>query len=215
MTWKRARTEDKKTERKEMILRAALALFKKNSYEGLSFNGIAFEAGFTKSNMYRYFSSKEEIFLNIFSKFFQEWVKDYIKGLKKLKEEENTYHFAETWTNSFNKHNEFLDLMPILFVSLEKNSSYEQLYEFKKVAKALLYKISLEITRIYPDISVEMAFNFLNLSYAATSSFWSASTENEALKRIYEQDIFKNLKIDFEKDISNSIEIIIKGIRVK
>jgi len=62
MNWQRARTDEKKNERKEAIYQAALTLFKKNGYDKVSFNGIAAEAGFTKSNMYRYFSSKEDIF---------------------------------------------------------------------------------------------------------------------------------------------------------
>jgi AcrR family transcriptional regulator len=71
MNWQRATTDEKKVERKEAIYKAALLLYKKKSYESISFNAIAVEAGFTKSNMYRYFSSKEEIFLNIFAQLFQ------------------------------------------------------------------------------------------------------------------------------------------------
>ncbi len=68
-------------------------------------------------------------------------------------------------------HQQFLDLTPVLFVSLEKNSSYEQLLEFKKMAKNLLYKISIEISRIYPEIQDEKAFKFLTLCHAATSNY--------------------------------------------
>nr|WP_297290938.1 TetR/AcrR family transcriptional regulator [Oceanicoccus sp.] len=67
MNWQRARTNENKSKRKEAIYKAAFELFKKNGYDNVSFNGIAAEAGFTKSNMYRYFSSKEEIFLTVFS----------------------------------------------------------------------------------------------------------------------------------------------------
>jgi len=112
-------------------------------------------------------------------------------------------------------HKQFLDLTPILFVSLERNSSYEQLLDFKKLAKDLLYMLSIEITRIYPDIHIDKAFKFLNLSFAATSSFWAASTQNEALKKIYEQEMFKDLETTFEEDLASSIEVIIKGLKAK
>ena len=62
MNWQRARTDEKKNERKEAIYQAAFTLFKNNGYDKVSFNAIAVEAGFTKSNMYRYFCSKDEIF---------------------------------------------------------------------------------------------------------------------------------------------------------
>jgi AcrR family transcriptional regulator len=41
MNWQRARTDDKKNERKEAIYQAALTLFKDKGYEGVSFNAIA------------------------------------------------------------------------------------------------------------------------------------------------------------------------------
>ncbi|MCP3922043.1 MAG: TetR/AcrR family transcriptional regulator [Desulfobacterales bacterium] len=213
MNWQRARTDEKKNERKEAIHKAAFTLFKKNGYDNVSFNGIASEAGFTKSNMYRYFSSREEIFLNVFADLFEKWFEDCIKGLQKLEQNEVISNFSKTWVKSLMSHPQFLDLTPILFVSLEKNSSYEQLLEFKKMAKNLLYKISIEISRIYPEIEGEKAFRFLTLCHAATSNYWAAATQNEALKKIYQQDMFKELKPNFEKDLTTSIEIFIQGIK--
>ncbi len=213
MNWQRARTDEKKNERKEAIYKAAFTLFKKNGYDNVSFNGIASEAGFTKSNMYRYFSSKDEIFLNVFAELFENWVEDCCKRLQKLKQDEEIKHFSKTYVNSLMSHQQFLDLTPILFLSLEKNSSFEQLLEFKKLAKNLLYKITIEISRIYPDIRGEKAFKFLSLGHAATSSYWAAATQNETLKKIYQQDEFKELKPSFEKDLTTSIEIFIHGLK--
>ncbi|WP_033078907.1 TetR/AcrR family transcriptional regulator [Thalassotalea sp. ND16A] len=46
MNWQRARTDEKKNERKEAIFKAAFALFKKRGYDNVSFNSIAAEAGY-------------------------------------------------------------------------------------------------------------------------------------------------------------------------
>ncbi len=214
MNWKRARTEEKKSERKEAIYKAAVSLFKKNSYENVSFNGIAAEAGFTKSNMYRYFSSKEEIFLNIFSELFAKWTEDCRKGLEKLEQGEDIKLFAKTWVNSLTSHSQFLDLTPILFIALERNSSFDQLLKFKKLANELLFEISIEIGRIYPELKGEKAFKLLSLSHAATSSYWAVASQNDALRKIYKQDEFKLLRPDFEKDLTSAIEIFVHGLKV-
>ena len=208
----RARTSTQKDERKEAICKAAVTLFKKSGYEQVSFNGIASEAKFTKSNMYRYFSSKEEIFLTIFADLFQDWQKDYLKKLKVFKENENIHTFALNWVNSFLQYPKFLDLIPILFISLEKNSSYEQLIKFKTLSRNLLYEIACEISRVYPNLQGAKAFKLLNLCYAVTSTFWSANSQNEALKKIYLQEEFKEMKPDFDRDLIEAIEIIVKGI---
>ncbi len=212
MSWQRARTEKNINERKIAIQEAAFTLFKNNGYDDVSFNGIALQAGFTKSNMYRYFSSKEEIFLNIFSDLFERWVNDCLKSLKKLKSNTALITFAKTYVDSHKNHTKFLDLTPILFLSLERNSSYDQLLKFKTLAKNLLYQLAVEISRIFPNLPLNKSFQYLNLSFAATSSFWAGSKNNEVLIKVYNQDKLKDLKMNFEEDLASAIVVIMKGL---
>ena len=213
MNWQRARTDENKNVRKEAIYQAAVTLFKNNGYDNVSFNAIAVEAGFTKSNMYRYFSSKDEIFLNVFANLFELWAGDFTQQLRKLEQEAAPKIFATTWLSTMLSQPRLLDLMPILFTSLERNSSFEQLLEFKRLSMNLLYRLTLDITRIYPDIEGEKAFKLLNLSYAATTNAWTATTQSAALKKLYQLDEFQALRPDFEKDVTTSIETIIRGLR--
>ncbi|MCP4446570.1 MAG: TetR/AcrR family transcriptional regulator [Myxococcales bacterium] len=212
MDWQRARSDEKKDERKAAICAAAMRLFKKSSYEKVTLNGIAVEAGFAKSNLYRYFSSREEIFLSIFSGLFSQWFSAWSKRLKRFGENEPVPNFAESWVKSFLANPVFLDLTPVLFVSLERNSSYEQLAEFKRHSKDVLCELSLEINRIYPELSNEQAFQCLSLNFAATSNYWAAATHNDALKKIYSQEEFAPLRPDFESDLRSAVEITVHGL---
>ncbi len=191
MNWQRARTDEKKIERKEAIYQAALTLFKKKGYDKVSFNGIAVEAGFTKSNMYRYFSSKDDIFLNVFADLFEQWVGDFSQQLQTLEQEAAAKDFAVLWLKTLLSQPKLLDLMPILFTSLERNSSFEQLLAFKRLSMNLLYRLTLDITRIYPDIAGEKAFKLLTLSYAATTNYWAATMQSDALRKVYQLKSFR------------------------
>ncbi len=213
MDWQRARSDEKKDERKAAICAAAVRLFEAKGYEKVTLNGIAVEAGFAKSNLYRYFSSREEIFLCIFSGLFSEWFAAWSKRLKHFRENEPVANFAKSWVASFAENPAFLDLTPLLFVSLERNSSYEQLVEFKRHSKNLLYPLSLEISRVYPELSNEQAFECLSLSFAATSNYWAASRQNDALKKIYDQEEFAPLRPNFESDLLSAVEITVHGLR--
>lgn len=213
MNWQRATTDDKKSERKEAIYNAALSLFKKKGYDGVSFNAIALEAGFTKSNMYRYFSSKEEIFLNIFKSLFEDWAIDCTQRLQALEQNPEASKFAQAWVASHTSHPQFLDLTTILFISLEANSSYEQLLEFKTRSMELLYQLAVEISKVYPQFDNEKAFRFLTLSFAASGNYWAAeSKQNEALHKIYSLEPFKDMKPDYEMNLTASVEVIIRGL---
>ena len=59
--WERARQPEQISEREQAIVNAATTLFRTREYDSISLNGIAREAGFAKSNIYRYFSSREEM----------------------------------------------------------------------------------------------------------------------------------------------------------
>ena len=212
MDWQRARSDEKKDERKAAICAAAMRLFQKSGYEKVTLNGIAVEAGFAKSNLYRYFSSREEIFLSIFSRLFSQWSAAWSKRLKGFDENEPIPNFAESWVQSFLANPAFLDLTTVLFVSLERNSSYEQLVEFKRHSMNLLYPLSLEISRIYPELNNEQAFQCLSLSFAATSNYCALATQNDALKKIYEQEEFAPLRPNFESDLRAAVEITVHGL---
>lgn len=212
MNWQRATTNEKKELRKDAIYSAAMLLFQNNGYDKVSFNGIAAEAGFTKSNLYRYFNSKEEIFLTIFSDLFEAWVDDCKSKLTKLEQEVNVETFATTWLESMQNKEEYLDLATLMLTSLERNSSFEQLVTFKRTAMNRLYELALEITRIYPQLSVPSAFKYLNISFAATTNYWAGATENPALTKVYQQDEFKILTPNFEQDLSFAIQIILRGL---
>jgi len=214
MEWQRARTDEKKSARRDAIYSAALTLFKRKGYENVSLNGIAAEAGFTKSNLYRYFSSREEIFLNIFSDLFEKWVDDCLRRLRKLEQDASITRFASTWIRSMKAHSQYLDLTPLMHISLERNSSMEQLIVFKRVAMNRLYEIAVEINRIYPALTIQKAFSYLTLSFAATTNYWAASTENDALKEIYGMPEFEQLKPNFEADMTTAIEVILRGLGI-
>ena len=212
MNWQRARTEENKNERKEAIHQAALKLFKEEGYEGVSFNAIASEAGFTKSNMYRYFSSREEIFLNVFAELFQDWFDDYHARLEALRKNTSPEKFAQAWLDSLNSREKFLDLTPLLFLALEKNSSYEQLVVFKRLSMNLLFQLSQQIERIYPQLQGEKAFSLLTLSYNSMSNYWAANQQSDALRKLYAEEEFQMLKPNFERDLSIAIQTAVKGL---
>jgi len=54
--------------RKEQIIKAALTVFKNNGIEKATMDEIAKEADFGKATLYYYFSSKEEIFIDILNR---------------------------------------------------------------------------------------------------------------------------------------------------
>ena len=212
MDWQRARTPEKIEERKGAILEAAKDLFSRERYEDISFNGIAAEAGFTKSNVYRYFSSREEIFLLIYSELAAEWSNSMIQYYRSLKPGLGVEHFAEGTVKVTAQHKQFLDLSPLLFISLEKNSSPEQLLAFKELTVNVVTEHTAELQRLFPKITSENVYFFLRIFQTVAASFWASAHPNKELKKIYQKPEFESIAPDFERELKRAVLIVMSGI---
>ena len=215
MTWKRARSDEKKTKRKQAIYEAALKLFKNKGYENVSLNAIAAEVGFAKSNVYSYFSSREEIYLAIFSDLFKVWLKECLEALAKMPPGISVPQFTEQWVDIAIRHKSLANLAPLLFISLEKNSSYDQLVAFKELSLSATADHTLAMMRLFPDLSEEHVSRFLMHSHAMISTFWATSSYNEVLDKVYEQERFAQMRPNFRVNLINAIEILIYGMKGK
>ena len=113
MKWQRARSEEQKEQRISEIVGAAARLYKTHSFEEISSSLIAKEAGFTRSNLYKYFSSKEEIFLAFLMQDMRLWSADLLKTCRRRKIT-SIEKFASVWVKIMVKHQRFLDLLSLL-----------------------------------------------------------------------------------------------------
>src|SRR3569833_166814 len=66
LPFQRARNPEEREIRRETILAAAAEHFDAEGPQGAGLNAIAAKAGFTKSNVYRYFESREDVLLSLF-----------------------------------------------------------------------------------------------------------------------------------------------------
>jgi TetR/AcrR family fatty acid metabolism transcriptional regulator len=69
MTTQRVRILQERQARMELILNAAEQLFVEKGYADTSINDIAEAADFSRTSIYQYFSSKEEIYVNILERY--------------------------------------------------------------------------------------------------------------------------------------------------
>lgn len=128
ISFTRARSEDQIESRTDAILIAAADLYERHRYDEITFAMIGKEAKFTRSNLYRYFKSKEEVFLELLSNDIQKW-SESLSALpsKKVK----PLVLAEAWVSVTLEFPRMLRLLRILTSILEHNVSDEVLRNFK------------------------------------------------------------------------------------
>lgn len=168
--WVRARSDKQIEQRIKEIVDATARLYEGNRFEDITFAMIAKEAKFTRSNVYRYFQTKEDIFLELLNHDIEVWRKDVLENF--ADGNPSLHDAAETSVTLILRHKRLVKLFTILFTLLEPNASLEALTAFKKKITEEIGKAAQFLSTKLPFPSVEAAAEYLSAqSYLAIGAF--------------------------------------------
>jgi len=116
--------------RKEEIIAACRKLYEKMSFKDITLKEIGQQTSFTRTSIYNYFETKEEIFLALFAQEYELFTED----LDKLCERENSLspdELAAELAHALDRRPLMLKLLSMNLYDMEANSRMERLVEFK------------------------------------------------------------------------------------
>jgi AcrR family transcriptional regulator len=215
MHWERARKPEQKAVRRNAILDAARSLFSELDYEKVSLNGIARKAGISKPNVYRYFSTREEIFLTIFEAEQGKFVQSLIARLKRIRSKEPADAISRAWVEVALKHRGFLDLLPQLSTSMEKNSSVEQIVHFKKLAYERFGELLQTLEHIHPQLNLEQWSFVVQCAITMMAGLWPFTNPGENVIAAMQHPDVNRTPWEFEPLMVHGLSSLIKGTRVE
>lgn len=150
--------------RKEEIINACEKLYQTMSFKEITIRDIGAVTSFTRTSIYNYFQTKEEIFLSLMQREYELWAAE----VNTLAEEHNTMSandFAAAMAHSLEKHEQLLKLLAMNHYDMEENSRPERLTEFKVAYGASLDAVRACVKKFFPETDCEsfifMFFPFL------------------------------------------------------
>lgn len=159
MDFQRARTEEQITHRQKEIINACDALYGKSNFDSVTIKDISELTSFTRSAIYNYYKTKEEIFLDLMQQEYMDW---YIEVKVKFEDTESMTkeEFCRFLTESLVKREKMLRLLSIHLTAIENNCRIEKLIDFKKNAAVVFKIFYMGIDKFFPDtpIRVKKAF---------------------------------------------------------
>lgn len=200
MTWERARNDEQKNIRIQEIVNATKRLYEKFSFDEINFSMIAKDANFTRSNLYKYFNSKEEVFLEILKNEVSLYTTDLRNSLGTDKEY-SINEFIKIYMSVKLKHTILWEIVSILHTLLGKNSSLEKSTEYRIFMQETLQKSSELLCSIFPKLTVDKAYKFFVLEGSVTTGLHHVVTIPDA-----------TMGLDFENYCRNAVELLLKGI---
>ena len=213
MAWVRARSTEQKKQRIAEIVDATARLFEKYDFDNITFALIAQEAEFTRSNLYKYFNTKEEVFLELIKHDIVEWRKEVVHTFQKI--QYSIKEFSTLWVDIHIRHKRMVELLTILYTTLEKNSSLECLISFKKKTQEEFELLAEPLMGALPLFTMETLYEFLFAQLAMAIGTYPMLNLTEAQKEAMDT-VGMNSDPQFYKTIySNSIESLIEGVLKK
>ncbi len=162
MEFDRVRNEEQRKIRVEQIKNAAIKLFDTEQFHEIDLTKIANETSFTRGNLYKYISSKEEIYLLVALDEINNWISD----LKKTFTSDMTHEikdFSHQWAQVLYRHQRFLKLVSMLFTTIERNVSLERLVDFKKQFFITMSELNSQLNIVFPAWDDKTIDKFLQL----------------------------------------------------
>lgn len=132
----RARSDDQKEERLNQIKAATAELFEKFPFNEITLTTIAEKLGWSRANLYKYVTTKEEIILEIAC----DKMQAYFTSLLAAFPENNNFSaevISEVWAGIMNAHQDYLRYASYLNPVIETNVTIERLAVFKQKYYAL------------------------------------------------------------------------------
>ena len=146
--------------RKEEIINACEELYKSKSFKEISLKDIGNATSFTRTSIYNYFQTKEEIFLALLQREYELWIVDLNKIIEenaKLSKDE----FADKLAISLEKREQLLKIMSMNHYDMESSSRPEQLAEFKVAYGESLHTVMRCLEKYFPYMSVSEKQDFI------------------------------------------------------
>ena len=169
--------------RKAEIMEACKKLYETMTFKEVNLKEIGKVTSFTRTSIYNYFESKEEIFLGIFEDEYIKWILDLQKiidegGLGREK-------LAKKLAESLGKRKLMLKLLAVNLYDMEENSRMERLVSFKKAYGRSREVLAELIKKNYPGIKKkeldEFIFTFLPYLHGVHPYAFATSKQIEAM----------------------------------
>ena len=172
--------------RKEEIINACEKLYKNNNFKEITIKSIGEKTTFSRTSIYNYFQTKEEIFLALFQREYEKWIDD----LNKVYDENDKLTkevFASKLAHTIEKRPMLLKLLSMNLYDMEENSRIEALVNFKtaygnsiKTVKKCLDKFSITMNEQDKN---EFIFSFFPLMYGIYPYTFVTQKQKKAMEK--------------------------------
>ena len=146
--------------RKKEIISACRKLYETMSFKDITLKEIGKQTSFTRTSIYNYFETKEEIFLALFAEEYELFVED-LDRLLEQREMLPPDELSSELAHALERRPLMLKLLSMNLYDMEANSRMERLVEFKKAYGESSAAVDRCLKKFVPGLTEENRQTFL------------------------------------------------------
>jgi AcrR family transcriptional regulator len=198
-TFIRARSADQIEARRGEILAAAADMILEEGFDDISLNGIARRAGIAKSNLYRYFSGKEEILFEVMVGDYTAWFDDVQARLEALPRGEDTKIVAHSLSESLRGRERLCTFISVKSLILERNMSEETIERFSNHLMGRVAGLMEVLVSRFDDANLMQGPFIMRAIHASIAGLWPLSQHNHG------GDMGQEWETNFHRDLEKLV----------
>lgn len=146
--------------RKEEIINACEKLYQTMSFKDITLKEIGKETSFSRTSIYNYFQTKEEIFLALLKREYDAWIRELCEAMES-EETMTDDQIADVLARTLDNHRQLLKIMSMNHYDLEENSRMELLVEFKVSYGNAMKTVMAMLAKFRKDMDIEKRQEFV------------------------------------------------------
>ena len=172
--------------RKEEIVAACAELYETMSFKEITIKEIGAATSFTRTSIYNYFETKEEIFLALLQKEYELWV-EALDAVMGERDQMTRAELAQTIARTLTDRPRLLRLLSMNLYDMEAHSRPERLAEFKVAYGASLHAVTRMLEKYVPEMDGAARQQFLYAFFPFIYGIYPYTSVTDKQKEAMEQ----------------------------
>ncbi|MGD0065826.1 MAG: TetR family transcriptional regulator [Streptosporangiaceae bacterium] len=219
--FQRARSEEQREARRQAILGAAAAMLAEMPVAEVTLNELSRRAGLAKSNVLRYFESREAVLLELLDSAWQDWLAELDQNLAVWPDAaghagqvaDRADRAALAVAASLASRPMLCDLISAQAAVLERNVSPQVAAQYKRASIAGITALGGLMLRCVPELGEHNAFRLAGAAVMMTGALWPHTQPSPAMLAAYaaEPDLAA-MRLDFTATLGEVLQVMTAGL---
>src|SRR5690349_20683130 len=220
-TFQRARSDEQRALRAQTILDTAAAMLREMPVSDISLNELSRRVGLAKSNVLRYFDSREAVLLELLDGLIREWVAHLAATLPSAVRpgaalERRAEQLAGAIATSLAERPVLCDLISSQAAVLEHNVSVEAVTRHKLATLEEADRFTRLAREALPELGEDDAFKYMTAAWVMASALWAFACPPEAVQEaIAADDRLAQLNLDMATTLADHLTTLAIGLRAR